>query len=63
MAEYNTELQQRIAKIEPWQAGCTDYYRAPNGRIVTQWPGRMSELREILETPDLDAYEVGRRWA
>lgn len=58
MAEYNRRLQQDIAKVEPWQAGCTDYYRAPSGRIVTQWPGRMSELRAVLESEDRDAYEV-----
>ena len=57
-AAYNVQLQQDIAAIPPWQAGCSDYYRAPNGKIVTQWPGRMSELRQRLETPDRDDYEV-----
>jgi cation diffusion facilitator CzcD-associated flavoprotein CzcO len=60
-AEYNAKLQQDIANIEPWQAGCSDYYRAPSGRIVTQWPRRMSEFKQVLETPDLDAYEVAPR--
>jgi cation diffusion facilitator CzcD-associated flavoprotein CzcO len=59
--EYNAKLQADIANIEPWQAGCSDYYRAPSGRIVTQWPHRMSEFRQRLESPDLDAYEVARR--
>jgi cation diffusion facilitator CzcD-associated flavoprotein CzcO len=55
---YNETLQQAIAGVTPWQAGCSDYYRSPSGRIVTQWPGRMSEFRTLLETPDLDDYET-----
>jgi cyclohexanone monooxygenase len=33
-----------IAKIDQWMAGtvwltrCSNYFRAPNGRVVTQWP-------------------------
>jgi len=61
MAAYNEEIQKNIAAVEPWQAGVRDYYRSPSGRVVTQWPGRMSELRRLLETPDLDDYETGRR--
>jgi cation diffusion facilitator CzcD-associated flavoprotein CzcO len=61
MAEYNEELQQDIAKIEPWQAGCGDYYRSASGRVVTQWPHRMSDLRRTLEAPDLEAYETSPR--
>jgi cation diffusion facilitator CzcD-associated flavoprotein CzcO len=59
-AAYNERLQREIAKVEPWHAGCSDYYRSPGGRIVTQWPGRMSELRGLLETPDLEDYATGR---
>jgi cation diffusion facilitator CzcD-associated flavoprotein CzcO len=58
-ATYNDRLQADIARVEPWNAGCSDYYRSATGRIVTQWPGRMSELRQLLETPDLDDYETG----
>ncbi|MBW2389617.1 MAG: NAD(P)/FAD-dependent oxidoreductase [Deltaproteobacteria bacterium] len=61
MAAYNEKVQKDIAAVEPWQAGCTDYYRSPSGRIVTQWPGRMSELRTLLETGDLDDYEAAAR--
>ncbi len=35
MADDNTKLQQDIAQIEPWQAGCNDYYRSPSGRLFT----------------------------
>lgn len=61
MAEYNVGLQEEIGKIEPWQAGCTDYYRSPSGRIVTQWPNRMSDLKRLLDTPDPEAYETKPR--
>lgn len=61
MASYNAQLQRDIEAIEVWYAGCTDYYRAPSGRIVTQWPHTMGKHHEILSTLDLDAYEVGRR--
>jgi cation diffusion facilitator CzcD-associated flavoprotein CzcO len=64
MAAYDAELQRDIAAIELWQAGCTDYYRAPSGRVVTQWPRSMSALEEALSTLDEDAYEAapaGRR--
>lgn len=59
MAAYNDELQRDIDAIEPWQAGCADYYRAPDGRIVTQWPRSMRELQQTLAGLDEDAYEVG----
>jgi cation diffusion facilitator CzcD-associated flavoprotein CzcO len=61
MREYNSKLQQEIAKIEPWQAGCSDYYRSPSGRVVTQWPHRMSDLKRVLDAADLDAYETAAR--
>jgi cation diffusion facilitator CzcD-associated flavoprotein CzcO len=58
MAAYNDELQRDIASIELWQAGCTDYYRAPSGRVVTQWPRSMGALEQALATLDDDAYEA-----
>ncbi len=59
MAEYNEQLQRDIAAITVWAAGCTDYYRAPSGRIVTQWPHTMGQHQEMLSTLDRDAYDVG----
>lgn len=58
MAAYDEKLQQEIDAIEVWQAGCTDYYRAPNGRNVTQWPGSMSAMQRMLAGLDEDAYET-----
>ena len=61
MAAYNAEIQREIAAIELWQAGCTDYYRAPSGRIVTQWPGSMPALERALSGLDEEAYEAAAR--
>lgn len=58
MAAYNAEIQREIAAIELWQAGCTDYYRAPSGRVVTQWPRSMPALQEALSSLDEHAYEA-----
>jgi cation diffusion facilitator CzcD-associated flavoprotein CzcO len=61
MTAYNAELQRRLAAIALWQAGCTDYYRAPSGRIVTQWPGSMAEMERALAGLDEAAYEAAAR--
>jgi cation diffusion facilitator CzcD-associated flavoprotein CzcO len=61
MAAYNERLQQEIAGIELWQAGCTDYYRAPSGRVVTQWPHSMPDMERALASLDEDAYEAAAR--
>lgn len=44
MARFNDEVQQAIAKVPAWNAGCNGYYRSPSGRIVTQWPFSMTEF-------------------
>lgn len=37
-------LAEFVAKIDRWMVGtvwttqCSNYFRAPNGRVVTQWP-------------------------
>jgi cation diffusion facilitator CzcD-associated flavoprotein CzcO len=63
MDEYNTALQDTLAAVEVWQAGCRGYYRVPSGRIVTQWPGSMSEYRARTQRPDVDAFEIVARVA
>ena len=60
MAAYNDEIQREIAAIELWQAGCTDYYRAPSGRIVTQWPRSMPALRAGALGPRRGGLRGGR---
>jgi cation diffusion facilitator CzcD-associated flavoprotein CzcO len=58
MAAYNEQIQREIDAIELWQAGCTDYYRAPSGRNVTQWPRSMPAMDQALASLDEDAYEA-----
>jgi cation diffusion facilitator CzcD-associated flavoprotein CzcO len=60
-AAYNEWLQQEIDGVEAWQGGCNTYYRAPNGRVVTQWPQSMSDYGDQLATIDSDAYEIAPR--
>ena len=60
MAAYNDEVQRAIAGVTVWQAGCNGYYRAPSGRVVTQWPFSMSEFRDRTVTVDPDDFEVAR---
>jgi hypothetical protein len=46
----------------PWQAGCCNgYYRAPSGRVVTQWPHNMKAFKQRLESVDPEVYEVAPR--
>ncbi len=63
MAEYNVKMQEDIEDIEPWnkQAGCSTYYRSKSGRCVTQWPHTMGDYRDQIETPEFDAFELGRK--
>jgi len=58
MARYNDEIQGELEAYEMWHAGCTDYYRAPSGRIVTQWPRSMPALEQALSDLDEEAYEA-----
>jgi cation diffusion facilitator CzcD-associated flavoprotein CzcO len=58
MDEYNAALQQDLAGVEVWQAGCHSYYRVPSGRIVTQWPHSMTEYRTRTQRPDPDAFDA-----
>ncbi len=61
MAEYNVQMQKDIEAVEPWQAGCSGYYRSPSGRVVTQWPHNMTAFKDRVETVDPDAYIVESR--
>ena len=58
MARYNAEVQEAIAGVRVWQAGCNGYYRTPSGRVVTQWPYSMSEFRRRTTDYDPDDFEV-----
>ncbi len=52
MATYNEDLQRALDGIEPWQAGCSTYYRNAAGRIVTQYPHTMTVYRSRTEHVD-----------
>lgn len=58
MASYNAELQRDLDAVGVWQASCSNYYRGPSGRIVTQWPHTMIEYQARTLRPDPGAYEV-----
>jgi cation diffusion facilitator CzcD-associated flavoprotein CzcO len=60
MAAYNEELQKDIAAITVWRSDCGGYYRAPSGRIVTQFPYTMTQYAEMLAEPDAAHYEAAR---
>ena len=61
MAAYNDRLQESIAAVEVWHAGCSHYYLSASGRLVTQYPYSMFAYRDSVAEPDLDEFELGRR--
>ena len=61
MTRYNEDVQQAIAGVRVWQAGCNGYYRTPSGRVVTQWPFSMSEFRRrVVEHDPADFHVMPR---
>jgi cyclohexanone monooxygenase len=56
---YNEQLQVDLEKVEVWQASCSNYYRTPEGRIVTQWPHTMTEYEQRCRTVDDGCFEAG----
>ena len=60
-AQWNEEVQQAIARVPVWVEEVNGYYRAPSGRVVTQWPFSMRDLWRKTESLHEGAFEVGRR--
>ena len=58
MEMYNVEVQRAIDGIDVWNSNCNTYYRAPNGRVVTQWPYSMEDYRTMTTTIDWAAFDV-----
>jgi cation diffusion facilitator CzcD-associated flavoprotein CzcO len=58
MDAYNAELQQGIANVDVWHAGCGHYYESPSGKIVTQYPFSMFHYRDSVANPDLTPFEA-----
>lgn len=59
MDAFNDALQADLDKVEVWQASCSNYYRTPSGRIVTQWPHTMEAYRRRCEGDHAHAFEAG----
>ena len=55
-AAHNAWVQEAMADVAAWNAGCNGYYRSPSGRIVTQWPASMTAYVERTREPDAEAY-------
>ena len=58
---YNESLQKTMDGVRAWSAGCTNYYRTPTGRIVTQWPDSMRAYRDTTSASNEDpaAFRTG----
>lgn len=63
MDEFNDWLQAELDNVEVWQANCSNYYRGPTGRIVTQWPKGMTEFKQRMQAAASPAHfdEISRR--
>ena len=61
MEEFNVEVQRAIDGIDVWNLNCNTYYRAPNGRVVTQWPFSMLEYRDMSSPVDWSAFSTSTR--
>ncbi|MEM9177610.1 MAG: NAD(P)/FAD-dependent oxidoreductase, partial [Myxococcota bacterium] len=63
MDAYNETLQSELEQVVVWQSGANDYYRAADGRIVTQWPHGFAVYKERVDKDDLSSFETGKRTA
>ena len=57
---YNEAIQRRIGETVLVHPNCQSYFRAPSGKVTTQWPGFMTEYRRRTRTVRLRDYEFGR---
>jgi hypothetical protein len=53
---YNAEIQDALAGTV-WVANCNNYFRHPNGKVVTQFPYHGQTFVERLSSVDLDDFE------
>jgi cyclohexanone monooxygenase len=54
--EYNADIQ-RAMQDTVWLANCNNYYRHPNGKIVTQFPYSGTTFVAMLARVELDAFD------
>lgn len=59
MDEYNERLQTALDGFDVWKGGCSHYYLAESGRMVTQYPWSMLDYRASLDASDLADFECG----
>ena len=52
---YNAEIQSALAGTV-WVANCSNYFRHPNGKVVTQFPYNGQTFAERLSRVNLDAF-------
>jgi cyclohexanone monooxygenase len=53
---YNDEIQ-RAMHGTVWLANCNNYYRHPNGKVVTQFPYSGTRFAEMLAQVELDEFD------
>jgi cation diffusion facilitator CzcD-associated flavoprotein CzcO len=54
--EYNADIQRAIQDTV-WLANCNNYYRHPNGKVVTQFPYSGTKFVAMLAHVELDAFD------
>jgi cyclohexanone monooxygenase len=52
---YNAEIQSALTGTV-WVANCNNYFRHPNGKVVTQFPYNGHTFAERLSRVELDAF-------
>lgn len=55
-AAYNAEIQEAMSGTV-WTANCNNYFRHPNGRVVTQFPYTGKTFADRLEAISVDDFE------
>jgi hypothetical protein len=53
---YNAEIQQAMQGTV-WLGNCNNYYRHPNGKVVTQFPYSGTQFVAMLAQVGLDAFD------
>ena len=54
--EYNADIQ-RAMQDTVWLANCNNYYRHPNGKVVTQFPYSGTKFVAMLAQVELDGFD------
>jgi cation diffusion facilitator CzcD-associated flavoprotein CzcO len=58
--KFNAEIQSAMVGTV-WMANCNNYYRHPNGKVVTQFPYSGKTFADRLAAIDLDDYQCAPR--